>query len=107
MAKCQNAGCVAHGQWVTCNLGMTTLNVGMDFEDEVKCPMCRQTPSDVHDKDNMVVFSNCIWSFEGRRADKTKMRQQYVDTGPDGYVKMPEGQAQWRALEIKTMPRPG
>ena len=104
-AQCRNPACVASGERVICNLGFTTFNVGMDFEDDVKCPMCKETPSE---ENTSTYFSNCKWSFKGRRTDGSKKEGAPTDTGPEGYVKMPAGeggQAQWRFLEITTVPR--
>ena len=100
-----NADCVAHGKRVDCNLGMTTFNVGMDFDDAVKCPMCHTTPSD---ENTTTHFTNCKWSFKGRRADGSKKESPPTNTPAEGYVAMPGGeggQAQWKALMITTAPR--
>lgn len=104
-STCTNASCAQYGHFVICNLGMTTFNVGMDFDDDVKCPTCNQMPSD---KNTRTYFSKCKWSFKGRRADGKKMEGAPTDTGPEGYVEMPggeDGQATWKFLEITTVPR--
>jgi len=104
-ARCMNADCVAHGKRVDCNLGMTTFNVGMDFDDAVKCPMCHTTPSD---ENTTTHFTNCKWSFKGRRADGSKKESPPTNTPAEGYIAMPGGeggQAQWKALQITTVPR--
>ena len=79
----------------------------MDFADLVKCPMCKKTPSE---KDNTVCFNKCKYTFKGVRADGTKKQEGPVDTGSEGYVKMPggsggEGSVKWRALRITAEPR--
>ena len=41
-AVCETNDCAAKGQRVIANLGFKTFDVGMDWEDEVKCPMCKE-----------------------------------------------------------------
>ncbi len=107
-AICKNAACVAFQQAVICNLGMKTFDVGYDFDEYVKCPMCRKVPSD---ENTTPLFYCCKWSFAGKLADGTKKEHGQhapIDTGTIGYIVMPGGslnQVMWRALKIKTVPR--
>lgn len=107
---CENLFCKGHNQLVLCNLGMVTFNVGLEWEELVKCPMCHQVPSKLDCARNVTpVFSNCKWSFKGKLADSTVIKERALtDTGTEGYIVMPGGsvnQKMWRALTIQTVPR--
>eukprot|EP01050_Picozoa_sp_SAG11_P022518 SAG11_NODE_4278_length_1970_cov_3.899519_1_plen_93_part_00 len=89
-----------------CNLGFTTFDVGMDFADKVKCPMCKQTPSE---KAYTVHFGDCRYRYKGRRADGTKREGGSHDTGAGGRAQLPQelcvSSGGWRALEMAADPR--
>ena len=85
---------------------MKTFDVGYDFDEYVKCPMCCKVPSGPENTTPM--FYRCKWSFKGKLADGTKKEHALTDTGTIGYIVMPGGslnQVSWRALKITTVPR--
>ena len=108
-AKCSTASCPAHARdKIIVRLGMTELDVGMDFEEKVLCPVCNNACSE---KDSTVGFLATKWSFVGRKkkaggGTEKKEGNGRVDTDdsvywmPDG----PSGQSTWTALRIKTEP---
>jgi len=102
LAKCKHTGCEAFDKWVCCNVGMKSFNVGRDWHDDVKCPICSNNPSD---EDATPIFSACNWSFTGRLHDGKKKDHKPTDTPRTGYVAMPGGRgfmAKWTYLEITT-----
>ena len=102
LSKCTTAGCEACGKHVMCGLGFKEFDVGMDFADDVKCPMCKKVPSK---DDTTVYFSSCKFSWVGWPKDGPKKTGK-GDCPPGKWYKMPggggdkKGQATWTALRI-------
>jgi hypothetical protein len=64
---CKNSSCKAYKRMVICQKGFTAFNVAVQ---PVHCPLCR-TPV----KAITCSFSDCVWMFEGRKADPKSKKQ--------------------------------
>jgi large subunit ribosomal protein L40e len=109
-AKCSSASCPAHARdKIIVMLGMVELDIGMDYEDKVLCPVCKNPCSQ---EDSTVGFYGPTqWSFVGRKKKAGGGTEKKEGNGrveanssvywmPDG----PSGQATWTALRIKAEP---
>ena len=108
-AKCSSASCPAHAQdKIIVQLGMVELDIGMDYEDKVLCPVCKNPCSQ---EDCTVGFFETQWSFVGRKKKAGGGTEKKEGNGrvaadssvywmPDG----PSGQSTWTALRIKAEP---
>jgi large subunit ribosomal protein L40e len=109
-AKCSSASCPAHAQdKIIVMLGMLELDIGMDFEDKVLCPVCKNPC--LKEDSTVGFYGPSQWSFVGRKKKAGGGTEKQEGNGrvaadssvywmPDG----PSGQATWTALRIKAEP---
>ena len=108
-AKCSTASCPAHARdKIIVRLGMVELDVGMDFEEKVVCPVCNNACSA---EDSTVGFLATKWSFVGRKKKAgggTEKKEGNGRVEADGSVYWmpdgPSGRSTWTGLRIKAEP---
>merc|ERR1711939_441297 len=96
---CSNPRCKAHRENVFIQRGYGTFNISEDPLDHRDCPECKQ-PCD--EEPTTFWLNNCVWSWEGRKAEKGSKKDSGEMVVGDAPHKSKQGsECKWRSLTFE------